>query len=62
MLRINRHITDFLKYSRPSALDFQPVDLRAEAEDALRLIEAQAAEHGVSTSVEAEISVAGNRR
>ena len=54
VLRINRHITDFLKYSRPSTLDFQPVDLKAEAEDALRLIEAQAAEHGVSTSVEAE--------
>ena len=54
VVRINRHITDFLKYSRPSALDFQPVDLRVEAEDALRLIEAPAAEHNVSTSVEAE--------
>ena len=52
--RINRHITDFLKYSRPSTLDLQPVDLRAEAEDALRLIEVQAAEKGVETSVEAE--------
>lgn len=57
VLRINRHITDFLKYSRPSALDFQPVDLRAEAEDALRLIEGQAAEHGVSTSVEVETAL-----
>ena len=54
VLRINRHITDFLKYSRPSTLDFQPVDLRTEAEDALRLIEAQAAEHGIQTGVEVE--------
>jgi signal transduction histidine kinase len=52
VVRINRHITDFLKYSRPSTLDFQPVDLRAEAEDALRLIEVQAAEHNVHTAVE----------
>ena len=57
VLRINRHITDFLKYSRPSSLDFQPVDLRAEAEDALRLIEAQAAEHGVKTSVEVDTAL-----
>jgi signal transduction histidine kinase len=52
--RINRHISDFLKYSRPSTLELQPVDLRAEAEDALRLIEVQAAEQGVQTRVEAE--------
>lgn len=57
VVRINRHITDFLKYSRPSTLDFQPVDLRAEAEDALRLIQVQAAEHGVNTRVEAEPSL-----
>jgi signal transduction histidine kinase len=52
--RINRHITDFLKYSRPSTLDLQPVDLRAEAEDALRLIEVQAAEKKVETRIEAD--------
>jgi signal transduction histidine kinase len=55
--RINRHITDFLKYSRPSMLDLQAVDLRAEAEDALRMIEAQAAEHGIETRVEADAQV-----
>ncbi len=53
VLRINRHITDFLKYSRPSTLELQPVDLRAQAEDALRMIEAQAAENGIKISVEA---------
>ena len=54
VLRINRHITDFLKYSRPSTLDLQQVDLRVEAEDALRMIEAQAAENGIQTSIEVD--------
>ena len=49
--RINRHITDFLKYSRPSALDLQPVDLRVQVEDALRVILGQAAERGIYTNV-----------
>ena len=49
--RINRHITDFLKYSRPSTLELQGVDLRHEAEDALRLIEAQAEESGIETRI-----------
>jgi signal transduction histidine kinase len=52
--RINRHITDFLKYSRPSALALEPLDLRAEAEDALRVIAGRAAERGVDTSLQAE--------
>lgn len=52
--RINRHITDFLKYSRPSALEREPLDLRVQAEDALRVIAGQAAERGVDTSLEAE--------
>lgn len=50
--RINRHITDFLKYSRPSALDLQPLDLRVQAEDALRVITGQAAENGIGTTLE----------
>jgi signal transduction histidine kinase len=52
--RINRHITDFLKYSRPSALELVPLDLRVEAEDAMRVIAGQAAESGVDTTVEEE--------
>jgi signal transduction histidine kinase len=55
--RINRHITDFLKYSRPSALSLEPLDLRAEAEDALRVIAGQAAERGVDTKLEEEGAV-----
>jgi signal transduction histidine kinase len=50
--RINRHITDFLKYSRPSSLELQPLDLSAEVKDALRMIEVQAAENGIETKVE----------
>ncbi|HKG79626.1 MAG TPA: ATP-binding protein [Pyrinomonadaceae bacterium] len=49
--RINRHITDFLKYSRPSKLDLQSVDIRVEAEDALRLVEARAEERGIDTRI-----------
>lgn len=49
--RINRHITDFLKYSRPSALELEPLDLRLQAEDALRVITCQAAESGIETSL-----------
>lgn len=49
--RINRHITDFLKYSRPSKLDLQGVDIRVEAEDALRLVEVRADECGIETRI-----------
>jgi signal transduction histidine kinase len=52
--RINRHITDFLKYSRPSKLELEPLDLRAEAEDALRVIAGQAAERGVDARLQDE--------
>jgi signal transduction histidine kinase len=50
--RINRHITDFLKYSRPSALELQPVNIREAAEDALQMISVQAAECGINTRLE----------
>jgi signal transduction histidine kinase len=50
--RINRHITDFLKYSRPSKLELQDLDIRAEAEDALRLVEVRASECGIETRIE----------
>jgi signal transduction histidine kinase len=55
--RINRHITDFLKYSRPSALELVPLDLRAQAEDAMRVISGQAAENGIATSLKEENKV-----
>ena len=49
--RINRHISDFLKYSRPSKLDLQEVDIREEAADALRFIEVRADECGIKTNI-----------
>jgi signal transduction histidine kinase len=45
--RINRHISDFLNYSRPARLELRPLDLRAEIEDALRLVEVQASESNI---------------
>jgi signal transduction histidine kinase len=55
--RINRHITDFLKYSRPSALELEPLDLRFQAEDAMLVISGQAAENGIETSLTEENKV-----
>ena len=49
--RINRHITDFLKYSRPSKLELQDLDIRAEAEDALRLVEGRSTDCGIETKI-----------
>ena len=55
--RINRHITDFLKYSRPSKLELQDLDIRAQAEDALRLVEGRASECGIETTIEQDGTV-----
>jgi signal transduction histidine kinase len=52
--RINRHITDFLKYSRPSIVELQSIDLKTEAEDALRVVQAQADESGIVTRLEVQ--------
>lgn len=49
--RINRHITDFLKYSRPASLELLPLNLRLELEDAMRVIEGPAAEGGIHISL-----------
>lgn len=50
--RINTRISEFLNYTRPAKLDLRPLDLRAAAEDALRLIEVQAVESGIKTRIE----------
>ena len=55
--RINRHITDFLKYSRPSALELEPLDLRFQAEDAMRVISGQAAESGIATNLKEQVKL-----
>ncbi len=51
--RINVRISEFLSYSRPARLDPRPLDLRAAVNDALRLVEQQAAERRIETRVEA---------
>jgi len=50
--RINTRITEFLKYSRPASLNLQPLDLGETLRDALRIVEAQAAESGVETRLD----------
>ena len=50
--RINTRITEFLSYSRPAKLEMRPLDLRATLEDAMRIVEAQAAEGNIETRVE----------
>ncbi|MDQ3135174.1 MAG: ATP-binding protein [Acidobacteriota bacterium] len=50
--RINTRITEFLKFTRPSKLELLPLPLRPLLEDALRLVEAQAAESNIETKLE----------
>ena len=50
--RINTRISEFLKYTRPAQLEMCPLDLRALIEDALRIVEAQAAESNIETRIE----------
>ncbi len=52
--RINTRISEFLKYTRPAQLEMRPIDLRESIEDALRLVEGQAAESNIETRVEVE--------
>ncbi len=49
--RINRQISDFLRYSRPAKLDLKPIDVRDVIDDSLRLVEAQADEQNIKISV-----------
>ena len=50
--RINTHVSDFLSYSRPSRLEPRRLSLRTEAENALRMVEVQAADSGIETRIE----------
>ena len=50
--RINTRITEFLKYTRPTKPELRPLDLRDSIADALRIVEAQAAESGIETKIE----------
>lgn len=45
--RINRQVSDFLRYTRPVKFEKVPVDIRTVIEDSLKIIEPQAEEHGI---------------
>ena len=49
--RINRQISDFLSYSRPTTPNLQPLEARKVIEDSLRIIEAQAEEQNIKISL-----------
>jgi signal transduction histidine kinase len=49
--RINTRISEFLNYTRPCKLQLRPLDVRCEVEDALRMVEVEAAEHGIKTEI-----------
>jgi signal transduction histidine kinase len=49
--RINRQITDLLRYSRPLKLDLQPTDISLVIENSMRLVERQSEEQRVAISV-----------
>ncbi|MEO6588345.1 MAG: ATP-binding protein [Pyrinomonadaceae bacterium] len=49
--RINRQISDFLRYSRPVKLDLKPINARKAVEDSLRIVEAQAEDQNVRVSL-----------
>ncbi len=57
--RINRQITDFLNYSRPTTPDLRPLEARDVIDDSLRMIEAEAAEKNIAIAVIEHESVAG---
>jgi signal transduction histidine kinase len=56
--RINTRITEFLKYTRPARLEFEPLDLKETLVDALRMVEVQAEEVGIETRFEQEGEIA----
>lgn len=52
--RINRQITDLLRYSRPLKLHLQPIEIGSVIENSLRLVERQSEEQSVAISVVCE--------
>ena len=49
--RINRQISDFLRYSRPTKLNLQPIEPRLVVEDSLRIVEPQAVEQNIKINL-----------
>jgi signal transduction histidine kinase len=49
--RINNQISDFLRYSRPTKLNLQPIQARQTVEDSLRIVKPQAEDQNIEISV-----------
>lgn len=49
--RINRQISDFLRYSRPTKLELNPVNIREAVEDSIRIVEPQAEDQNIKISL-----------
>ena len=49
--RINQQISDFLRYSRPTKLNIQPIEARRVVEDSLRIVKPQADDQNIEISV-----------
>lgn len=49
--RIDQQISDFLNYSRPAKADLRPLEARKVIEDSLRIVEAGAAEKGITIGI-----------
>lgn len=49
--RINRQVSDFLRYSRPGKLDLRPLVIRSVLDDSLRIVEPMAKEQGINISL-----------
>ncbi len=49
--RINRQVSDFLRYTRPVKIDFVPVDVRSVIENSLKIVEPQAEESGIQINI-----------
>ena len=49
--RINQQISDFLRYSRPTKLNIQPIEARRVVEDSMRIVKPQADDQNIEISV-----------
>ncbi len=49
--RINTQVSDFLRYSRPTKLDLQPIEVRDVIKDSLRIVEPQAEDQNIKISL-----------
>jgi signal transduction histidine kinase len=61
--RVNRSVTDFLEFARPSETKFEPVDLSDIVRESVKQLEVQARSHGITIveNLADDVSVKANR-